>query len=148
LNRSDEEKYTFEKPDNIKNVNVDDNFDLDEFINEEDNRLHRRHTDLSTTNVSFFNINKDEILNLDFNNFLKGNLDETKTSLSNKHHSNSVNTAKHSNNEFKSSLTKVSEHSSRGHSDKNLLDDLDSKIIEEVKIKYYIIKTKRNYYKF
>jgi len=72
LNKSDEDKYTFENQNNvnIKNLNVEDNFDLDEFINEENNRIQKRITDLSTTNVSFFNINKDEVLNLDYNNFV------------------------------------------------------------------------------
>lgn len=132
MNKSDEEKYTFENPNNIKNINVDDNFDLDEFIDEENNRLQRRHTDLSTTNVSFFNINKDEVLNLDFNQFLKGNLDETKTSINYRHHSNSVNTAKHTNTDLKPSLLTENEDKNRGYSQKNILESEDLKVIQEV----------------
>lgn len=141
MNKSDEDKYTFENPNNINNLNVDDNFDLDEFIDEEDNRLKRRNTDLSTTNVSFFNINKDEILNLDFNQFLRGNLNETKTNEKNKiHHSNSVNTAKNTNTDIISSIVNENEDKTRGYSEKNLLDSEDLKIIQEViKFKIFFI---------
>ena len=133
MNKSDEEKYTFENLSNIININVDDNFDLDEFIDEEDNRLKRRNTDLSTTNVSFFNINKDEVLNLDFNHFLRGNLDDTKAGFSNRIHSNSVNTAKHTNTDLKAFLSDENEDKNRVCSEKNLLDSEDLKIIQEVR---------------
>jgi len=135
LNKSDEEKYTFENPNIIKNINIDDNFDLDEFIDEEDSRLKRRLTDLSTTNVSFFNINKDEVLNLDFNNF-RGNLDETKIGFSSRIHSNSLNTAKHANTDLKASILNSNENEdiiNRGYSEKNNNHSEDLKIIQEVK---------------
>ncbi len=135
MNKSDEEKYTFENPNIIKNINIDDNFDLDEFIDEEDSRLKRRLTDLSTTNVSFFNINKDEVLNLDFNNF-RGNLDETKIGFSSRIHSNSLNTAKHANTDLKASILNSNENEdiiNRGYSEKNNNHSEDLKIIQEVK---------------
>lgn len=132
MNKSDEEKYTFENPNNIKNIDIDDNLDLDDFIDEEDNRLQRRHTDLSTTNVSFFNINKDEVLNLDFNHFLKGNLDETRADFNSRIHSNSVNTAKHTKTNLKASIGNENEDKKRDYSEKNVLDSEDLKIIQEV----------------
>jgi len=134
LNKSDEDKYTFENP-NTLNVKNEDNFDLDEFINEENKRIQKRITDLSTTNVSFFNINKDEVLNLDYNHFLKGNLDETNNNISNRHnhHSNSVsNSTKNIQKDIKNNFPDEIGDKNRGQSEKNVLNSEDNKIIEEV----------------
>lgn len=134
MNKSDEDKYTFENP-NTLNVKNEDNFDLDEFINEENKRIQKRITDLSTTNVSFFNINKDEVLNLDYNHFLKGNLDETNNNISNRHnhHSNSVsNSTKNIQKDIKNNFPDEIGDKNRGQSEKNVLNSEDNKIIEEV----------------
>lgn len=137
MNQSDEEKYNFEnvKNFNIKNLNVDDNFDLDEFINEENSRILKRQNELSNTNISFFNMNKDEVLNLDFNQFIKGNLDETKNTFINRHHSNSVNNAtNHLQEEQKSRYNNEKNEKLRTDSERNIFESEDLKIINEVSI--------------
>jgi len=142
LNQSDEEKYTFEnvKNLNIKNLNVD-NFDLDEFINEENSRILKRQNELSNTNISFFNMKNDEVLNLDFNQFIKGNINETKNTFINRHHSNSVNIAEYNNQEEqKTRYNNEKNEKLRAGSERNIFESEDIKIINEVLISYILFK--------
>lgn len=132
-------------------MQIDDDFDVDEFIQRENSKIKKRYEDLSTTNISFFNIEHDEIFDIDLKNFEKDN--KVNTTIAKDFSKQIKKPLKEINNPdsnkfnspFNSELSQISPKENKDFSNidenifseleknKNKFTDVDLKIIDEVK---------------
>lgn len=145
-NKSDDEKFNF---DSIKNTLIleDDSIDIEEFFEIEDSKISKRYAELSTTNISFFNIDKDEVFDLDVKNFERENRVNTTIAKDFKGNNNSKNNSDNKNKRISTKDVKKINSANSNINNRNDNNNMTSRNIDfnkEVNLNSFNLDTTNN----